>query len=244
MHPAVDENSPAQTLAGVVAGGLELFQRPRRTHRPPQGDPPRRVPGGAEPAGPGPEGERRTTSAGRPGELRMTTQRPARTPRVGSSPSRPRLVPPEVAAGCRGGAAPSERPPVPDPSGAQGRRSGRAPRTLTPRGPSPCPGAVTHRVVGVVHTSSSPERPLRPPERAICRALSTGVVPTLCTSPWIERVTGPATCGRGVHAWCAAGDRRPSARVPPGDGRRQGSRRSFPTSRSTRFRGPTMLTAR
>jgi uncharacterized integral membrane protein len=41
-----------------------------------------------------------------------------RTPKVGSSPSRPRLVPPEVAAGCRGGAAPSERPPVPDPSGA------------------------------------------------------------------------------------------------------------------------------
>jgi hypothetical protein len=45
-------------------------------HRPPQGGPPRRVPGGAEPAGSGPEGERRTISAGRPDELRMTTQRP------------------------------------------------------------------------------------------------------------------------------------------------------------------------
>jgi hypothetical protein len=167
-----------------------------------------------------------------------------RTPKVGSSPSRPRLVPPEVAAGCRGGAAPSERPPVPEPWGALGRRSGRAPRTITPWGPSPSPGAVTHRVVGVVHISPSPERPRRPPGWAICPAVSTGVVPTLCTRPWIVRGAGAGTCGRGVHARWTAGEPRASCGGVPGDERRQPSRRSFPTSRSTRLRGPTMLSAR
>lgn len=169
-------------LAARDRAGLELLQRPRRTHRPPQEDPlDGGLRGGAAAAGP--EGERRTTSAGRPAGLRLTTQWHRGNPTVGSSPSRPRRCPPGVTTGCRDGAAPSERWPVPDPSGTVGRRSGEGPSDAYSEGPSSRPGRGFPQLRAHVHKPTSPERPRVPPSRAKCPVQSTEVVPSLCTEP-------------------------------------------------------------
>lgn len=138
-------NPPAGPLAARCGAGLELLQRPRRTHRPPQ----EARSTGLPRRGAGAVGTRGRTTDHLGGATRRAAADDAvacRTPTVGSSPSRPRRVPPGVAAGCRDGAAPSGRWPVPDSSGTVGRRSGEGPSDAYSEGPSSCPDPVTHNV--------------------------------------------------------------------------------------------------
>ncbi len=205
MHGAVDENPVRQTLAALRRAGLELLHRSRRTYCPPREDPLDGARAAASPAGSRPDGERRTTPPGRPGGLRMTTQRFVGGPKAGSSPSRPRRCPPGVATGCRDGAAPSARSPVPDPSGTRGRRSGKGPSDAYSEGPFLVRGDGCPQACPLVHRAASPEWPSRPPHRAICPVQSTGVVPSLCTGSRAERDRR----ARPVDAVCTPGGRRP-----------------------------------
>lgn len=210
----------------------------------PQGGPPRRVPGGAEPAGSGPEGERRTTSPGRPGELRMTTQRPAgprrsdrRRPARGGCP--PRSPP---GAGTESHRQRGRRSPIRRGRGDddQGGPLGRLLRGALPRPRARLP-------TGWSGLSTPNRRPNGRPDHPQGRFA--GLYPQDLSPPCARR---RGSCGAGwlrpVDAVCTRGGRTGTRGVPTavrlGTAGPQPSRRSFPTRRSTRFRGPTMLSAR
>lgn len=134
MHGAVDDGSDGRTPCGPRRGRTRTS--PTTTPDAPStaGGPARRGSSGAGPTWPGPEGERRTTSAGRPAGLRLTTQWPVgprrsdrRRPARGGCPLG---SPPGAGAEPHrqgGGRSPTRR-------GRWDDDQGKAPRTLTPRG--------------------------------------------------------------------------------------------------------------
>lgn len=226
----------ARPLAARTGAGLELLQRPRRTHRHRR----RTRPAGVLRCGAaaaGPEGERRTTSAGRPAGLRLTTQWHRGNPTVGSSPSRPwRASPrgrhPEPGRSRTVRAVAGPRPVGDGGTTIRGRPLGRLLRGAFlvpgPGFPQPCPH---------VHRLAAPERVSRPPGRAVCPVQSTEVVPTLCTATRSARGDEPACCGQRVHATVDDGTRPGAAAVPPRGGPDRERRVTRP-SRAAAASGP------
>jgi hypothetical protein len=181
VYGAVDGSSGTSRPCGSRAGRTRTS--PTTAADPPStaGEPARRVLRHGAVAG-GPEGERRTTSAGRPAGLRLTTQWHRGNPTVGSSPSRPRRWPLGSPPGAgaephrqSGGRSPTRRGRWDD---GQGRPLGRL-----LRGAFLVPGAGFPQLCAHVHRAGSPDRPREPLSRAICPVQSTGDVPSLCTEP-------------------------------------------------------------
>ena len=168
MHDAVDDGSTTSAPCGSRQGRTRTSSTSTADAPSTAGGPARRGSCGAEPAWSGPEGERRTTSAGRPAGLRLTTQWPVgprrsdrRRPARGGCPLG---SPPGAGAEPHrqgGGRSPTRR-------GRWDDGQGKAPRTLTPRGLPRARARVSHSVAHMSTGRRPPNgRPRHPVERYV-----------------------------------------------------------------------------